>query len=126
MVQQRTARAVRVTGDDLGHHEAVVTGRDAGHDPAHQPGEYALEHRYALRARTPAGRRAEAVRAAAGEGGRRVPLMLAEDVDADVLGLGEDRPAEEEVPTPNEIIGGSAETEVSEVAVKPTGRSPVR
>lgn len=33
---------------------------------------------------------------------------------------------EEDVPTPKEISGGSAATEVSEVAVKPTGCSPRR
>src|SRR5439155_16555496 len=71
----------------------VVPGGDPADDPAHQPGEDVVKDGNALGARTPGGGRTEAVGAALGEGGRQVLLMLAEYVDADVVGRRDRRPA---------------------------------
>ncbi|GAA3291790.1 hypothetical protein GCM10020295_09470 [Streptomyces cinereospinus] len=65
---------------------------------------------------------AETVGAAAREGGRQILLVLPEYVDADMTRPGDHRPARRPGADPEgEQWGGSAETEVREVAVKPTG-----
>ena len=77
----------------LGDHDAMVPGRDTVDDPAHQPGQYAVQNGHAFGAGAPGGRRCEAVGAAAGEGAGQIALVLTEYVDAYVLGPGDDRPA---------------------------------
>src|SRR5690242_17285881 len=71
----------------------MVPGRHPRHDPADEPGQHVVEDGNTFRALTPTGGRAEAVGAAAGEGGGEFLLVLAEYVDADVLGLGDRGPA---------------------------------
>lgn len=121
MVQQRAARAGRITEDDLGQHDAMIPGRHPRRDPADEPGQYAVEDGNTFRALAPTGGSAEAVGAAAGEGGGEFLLVLAEYVDADVLGLGDRGPAGGADTDAEGDDRGSAETELSEVAVKPTG-----
>src|SRR5437879_3559036 len=93
VVEERAAGTRGVAEHDLGQHDAVVPGRDAADDPAHQPGGYVVEDGNAFGARTPCGGRSEAVGAALGEGGRQVLLVFAEYVDADVVGRRYRRPA---------------------------------
>jgi hypothetical protein len=64
VVEQQAVRpsgSGRVGDHGLGEDDAVVTGRDARHDPADQPGEYAVQYRDSFGPRVPAGGRGETV-----------------------------------------------------------------
>src|SRR5690606_10114186 len=85
VVQERAPGAGRVAQQDLGDHDAVVPRGHPRDHPAHHPGEHVVQQRHPFRPVPPGGRRAEPVGAAAREGGRQLPLVLAEEVDADVV-----------------------------------------
>src|SRR3954454_21988307 len=92
VVEQRTPGARRIAEDDLGEDDTVPRRGDPRHDAADEPGEHVVQDGNAFRSGTPLGGRAEAVGAAAGEGGGQFPLMLAEYVHADVTCPGDPGP----------------------------------
>src|SRR2546421_1711120 len=93
VVQQRRLLVPMPGEQRLGQDDGVVPGRHPVDDPADQPGERAIEDRYAVRADPPPRRCGEPVDAAGGEGTSQLLLPLREQVYRDVVGAGHGRPA---------------------------------
>jgi hypothetical protein len=111
---------VRDAGDD----DRVVPGVDPLLDGGHEPGGAAVEDGNPPRAGGAGRGRREPAGPAACEAGGEPRLALGQEVDGDVPAVATVGQLDEVRETLNDSSGGRVETDVRDVTVNPTGRSP--